>query len=507
MKGFFRWFKSATKMKRWIFVILVGIVLTCYSIAEIITIKELSFADVAKIIALFAIGFLAIIVGIVFSQKRILEILIEDTDSRIEKGKKDVNMKSLIFNKRVYDEGPNIVVIGGGTGLNTVLKGLKNYTSNLTGIVTVSSYGRELEDSNKALELLPIENIKRGIVSLANEEEIMNALFNVEFTSGRLEGLTFGDIYVSAMNRVSGGFSNSIKDVSKVLNITGRILPVTTEEVTICAELEDGTVIENKDKIPEVAQEKVSRISRIFLSPNYCKPAPGVIETIQNADAIIIGPGSLYTNVMPNLLIKGVAKAIKESKATKIYISNIMTEFGQTDDYSISDHLKAIEEHVGEGLIDYCIYDTGEIIPEYIKQYNKMGSDLVEQDVSKIKAKGVKMLQKRLSTIVEGSIRHDSEALAEAIIQIICDDLRFRDENADLIKIKTKLRNGKNKTKELKKQKNAQKKVLEKQRKQAGKHSGRKSKFQSKYNERIISIKTSDEKRQARIKSLEREEK
>ena len=197
------------------------------------------------------------------------------------------------------------------------------------------------------------------------------------------------------------------------------------EEIKICAELEDGTVIESKDKIPEVINNKACKISRIFINPSNCKPASGVIEAIEEADAIVIGPGSLYTNVIPNLLVKGVAKAIKESKAFKIYVSNIMTEPGQTDNYSLSEHIKAINDHAGKGVIEYCIYDTGEIIPEYIRKYNLQGSELVEQDTSKVKVEGVSLIQRNLSQIENGYIRHNPDAIAASIIQLICDDLKF----------------------------------------------------------------------------------
>ena len=153
MKGFFRWFKSGAKMKRWMLTIIVGIILSCFSIAELITAKELSFIEVGKIVVLFVIGFTLIIIGLIYSQKRVLELLIEDTDDRISEGKKDVNVKSLIFNKTVYDKGPKIVAIGGGTGLNTVLKGLKHYTNNITAIVTVSDYGNGLTQSKEELHL------------------------------------------------------------------------------------------------------------------------------------------------------------------------------------------------------------------------------------------------------------------------------------------------------------------------------------------------------------------
>ena len=504
MKGFLKWFKSGAKMKRWMLVILAGIVLLCFSIAEIMAIKEMSFMEVAKIIILFTIGFTFVILGLIYSQKRVLEILIEDTDSRIEKGKNDVNVKSLIFNKTVYDEGPNIVAIGGGNGLNTVLKGLKNYTNNLTAIVTVSDYGNIPTSARRELELLPVEDIKESIIALSNEEDCVNALFNTQFDKGRLEGLLFGDIFMSAMNKTEGDFVHSIENISKILNMTGKVLPVTLDEVTICAELDDGTVVEQKEKIPEIVYEKISKINRIYLNPNNCKPAPGVLEAIQHADAIILGPGSLYTNVIPNLLVKNVAKTIKESKAIKIYVSNIMTEPGQTDDYSLSDHINAITEHVGDNLIDYCIYDTGEIIPEYIKKYNEQGSDIVEQDITRLRAKGIKLLQRKLSNIVDGSIRHDPDSVAESIIGLICDDLKFRDEshNPEYVMLKSRLKEGKKKTKPLKKQKQEQTRLQNKEKKEAGKHIGRKSKFQTKYKDRIISIKTSEEKRQARLKSL-----
>ena len=169
MKGFFRWFENSARMKRWMAIILIGIVLACIGISKIMVAKTISFVGVGKVIALFVVGFTMIIIGLVYSQKRVLEILIEDTDYRMENGSKERNVKSLIFDKKVYSEGPNVVVIGGGSGLNTVLKGLKKYTSNITAIVTVSSYGKAQTESRKKLELLPIDDIKDSIISLSND--------------------------------------------------------------------------------------------------------------------------------------------------------------------------------------------------------------------------------------------------------------------------------------------------------------------------------------------------
>ena len=179
MNGFMHWFKSSTKMKRWIFLILIGIILCCYGIAEILIMKEISFQEVGKVVAIFVVGFVAIVVGLVYINKRTLEVLIESTDERME-NKKNVNINSLIFNKTVYDKGPNIVVIGGGTGLNTVLSGLKNYTSNLTAIVTVSDYGEAITNSRKELQTLPLNDIKDSIVALSKKDEQVEKLFNHE---------------------------------------------------------------------------------------------------------------------------------------------------------------------------------------------------------------------------------------------------------------------------------------------------------------------------------------
>ena len=493
MKGFMHWFKSSNKMKRWMFLILIGILLACYGLAEILVMKEISFQEVGKVVAIFVVGFIAIVLGLIFLNKRTLEVLIESTDERME-NKKNVNIKSLIFNKTVYDKGPNIVVIGGGTGLNTVLTGLKNYTNNLTAIVAVSDYGEGASNSRKELEMLPLGDIKDSIVSLASKEEQIGKLMNYEFKTGKLKGLNFSDIYFSAMKNITGDFEASIEKSSEIFNMIGKVMPVTLDEMKIVAELANGYIVEEKSRIPEVVSDKITKINRIMLNPSNCRPAPGVVDAIKNADCIIIGPGSLYTNVIPNLLVNGVAKAIKESTAIKVYVSNIMTEPGQTDNYSVTDHINAIIEHCGTGIIDYCIYDTGEIIPEFIKRYNLEGQDLVEQDVDKIK--GIKFLQRDLSMISNDLIRHDPSLVASSIIELICDDLKYQDKQNDpqYLMLNTKLREEKRINKIKKKM--AKKEKLREQGK-LGKREKEwkgKSKFSSKYSDRIKSIREADEK-------------
>ncbi len=486
MKGFLKWFKSGTKMKRWIFLILLGIALSCYGVSEIIAMKSLSIIELIKVVVLFITGFIFIVVGLVYSQKRVLELLIEETDDRIGNNDKDVNVKSLIFNKKVFNQGPKVVAIGGGSGLNTVLRGLKNYTDNITAIVETSEYSKQY--------------ILEGIVALAKNEEEMETVLKSKIAKNRLP---FGESFLQSMQAAFSDLSVAMENLGRVLNMTGRIIPVTLDQMNVCAELEDGTIVESKEKIPDIVTEKITKINRVFVSPTNCRTAPKVIEAIMDADAIIIGPGSLYTNVIPNLLIKNVSKAIKESKAKKIYISNIMTEPGQTDDFSLYDHIMAILEHARNPIIDYCIYDTGEIIPEYVRKYNQKGADLVEQDIKKVKDLGIKVVQRNFSVVENHSIRHDPNLVADSIIEIICDDMVFRDmhNGPQYVSMYNKLKESNKKRKNIEKEKKESKPKA----KNKGKRTlipKKKSKFASKYNERIKSIQESDELRQKRLEHL-----
>lgn len=506
MKGFFGWFKGSTRIKRWMFLILIGISLVCYGISEILILNEISLGGVAKIVAMFVLGFTCVILGIIYIQKRTLELVIEANNEVDEESRKkaQVNIQSLIFNKKVYEEGPKIVIIGGGEGTNTIIKGLKNYTNNITAIVTVSDYGNPPNSSQAELNLLPFEDIKGAISALSADTEMMEYLMKYRFNNEKLKNLSFGDIYLTAMNEIyNNDITCGIENSDRVLNITGKVLPVTADEITICAELDDGTVVKEKSRIPEVAYDKVSKINRIYITPSNCKPAPGVLEAISEADAIVIGPGSLYTNVIPNLLVKNIAKTIKESKAFKVYVSNIMTEPGQTDNYSISEHIQAIIDHAGGKIIDYCICDTGEVVPEYIRKYNKQGSDLVEIDLSKVSNLGVNVIHKHMSKIEGEKIRHDADTVAMAIMELICTDLKFKDKQYDTqyILLNSKLKGQKKDEKKKEKIQKNTKKVIKKIENQN--RPKLKSKFATKYQERIQDIKVSDTTRLENIKIYE----
>lgn len=478
MKKFLAWFKSSSKIKRWILLTIIGMILVCYGFARVFVLEELYFSEIIKIVFIFVLGFIFSALGLVYIQRRTLELALKDNDE---------DEKIFSTSKNVNDKGPNIVVIGGGTGLNNVLKGLKNYTNNLTAIVTVSTYGSK---NHK-----PTDDIKDSIIALAQNTEEMEKLMHCSFSDNSLKGIDFGDLYLEASKQIFGDFTGSIEKSSNLLSMIGKALPVTLDEMRICAELDNGMVIEEKEQIAKETVNRVVKINRVYLSPSNCRVAPGVLEAIQSADAIIIGPGNLYTNVIPNLLIKNVSKTIKESKALKIYISNIMTEPGLTDDYDLSEHLKTIEEHVGKNLIDYCIVDNGEIIPEFLRKYNKEGSDLVQADVQSWK--GVRIIKADVSCVDGEYIRHNSENLAKEIINLICNELIYKDKQSEeqYILLNSKLKEQK---KEDKKRLKEKKKPI----KEKSKHGREKkeSKFVSKYKERIESIQNSEETRRQNIK-------
>ena len=230
--------------------------------------------------------------------------------------------------------------------------------------------------------------------------------------------------------------------------------------------------------------ETYAKVDRVYLSPSNVKTSDEVVDAIMEADAVVIGPGSIYTSIIPNLLVKGVTKALKDTKAFKVYICNIMTDPGETYNYSLSDHIRAIKRHLGEATIDYCIYDSGEVMPEYIRKYNAKGAELVEQDIQKAKAEGIKLIKRDLATVMDKSIRHDPDSVATAVIDLICEDLKFKDKQNDpeYLFLEQKLKYRKVKPNK-----------LSKWDKSKSRKNG-KSKFYNKYSERIQSLKESEAK-------------
>lgn len=427
------WFGSGLKMKRWLVLVLIGTIVTAYGLSNIMVKPELEITDIIRICIAFALGCGLAVAGVIMAERRMLQAIAE---SNVSANQRNLNIKKLLFDKKTLDKNIKIVVIGGGTGLPAILKGLKLYSNNITSIVTANN-GINLEKQ----KIVPPADLIQSIVSLSNKENTMNNLLEYKLESGE----KFSELFLNVMNKISGdNFAEAIQNTSDTLAITGKVIPATLDRVKIGAILKDGARITNENEIPKMVKERKTQIEKMFLQPERCTPAPGVIRSIKEADLIIIGPGNLYTKVIPTLLIKEIADEIKKSKALKILVSNIMSEPNQTDEFKVSDFINAIRDHVGKGMIDYCLANDSNIMPEYIRKYNVEGSELLEIDKNTIKSMGIKLEVSDFAYIDEkGLIRHDSDKLAKVLMKIACDnmDLATNKKALESYIIKAKMNN------------------------------------------------------------------
>jgi uncharacterized cofD-like protein len=320
---------------------------------------------------------------------------------------------TIAYRRAKLKRGPKIAAIGGGTGMPNVLRGMKRYTANLTAIVTVADDGGSSGRLRKDYRILPPGDIRNCIVALADEETLLGKLFQYRFgKKGELAGHSFGNLFITAMSHVVGDMPNAINESSKVLAIQGQVHPVTLANVTLKAMLKDGRRITGESNIPKAK----GSIDRVYISPGNCKPYPAAIDAIRNADVVVIGPGSLYTSIIPNLLVDGVGKAMRNKKSLKIYICNIMTQPGETDGFKVSDHVRAIFDHAGPGIVDYVIANNKVPDRQLAKRYAREHAYPVEIDRHEIQRLGVKLIE---APLFEGGkfIRHSPEILAAMIMK------------------------------------------------------------------------------------------
>ena len=309
---------------------------------------------------------------------------------------------------------PAIVVIGGGTGLSVLLKGLKRYTSRLTAMVTVSDDGGSSGRLRTELGVLPPGDIRNCLVALAETETLMNKVFQHRFLQGgSLQGHNLGNLLLVAMTEITGDFISAIREVSKVLAVRGKVLPATLEPVILGGIMEDGRQVLGETAI----RDYPASIKEVFLVPE-CGPLPETLQAINEADAIIIGPGSLYTSIIPNLLVKGIVEAITSSRAPKFYISNIMTEEGETDNFTAAEHLKVIQRHTGKQIIDYAVVNTGKIDEERLKRYIEEKAVPVKSSTDEIAKMGINIIERDLVSDTEVAW-HDADKLARVILEKI----------------------------------------------------------------------------------------
>ena len=314
-------------------------------------------------------------------------------------------------------KGPRIVTVGGGTGLSTLLRGLKLYSSNLTAVVTVADDGGSSGKLRKQLKMLPPGDIRNCMVALADSSGLLGKVFQYRFSSPNknLDGHSFGNLFIAALTNVSGSFEKGVLEASKILAIRGKVLPVTLEKVVLEAKLKNRSILKGQSKI----SHSEHAIDKVFLVPADPLPSETALNDIKKAKLIVLGPGSLYTSIIPNLLIKEIAGAIYHSKAKVVYICNIMTQPGETRGYRLSDHINAINNHVGYmDFINYVVVNNQVIPDRILEKYEQKDSHPVEIDNNNMRKYDIKIISEDLVSTTDGLVRHDPEKLAKIILRL-----------------------------------------------------------------------------------------
>ena len=336
--------------------------------------------------------------------------------------------------------GPRVAVIGGGHGLSNMLRGLKRYTENISAIVTVADDGGGSGMLRQDLGMPPPGDIRNCLEALANTEPLMSELMHYRFTEGSLAGQSFGNLFLAALNGISTSFDAAVSRMSQVLAITGQVLPVTTADVQLEAEFENGASVVGESKIFYCKKKEDCRITKVRLIPEHPRALPEAVEAIREADMIILGPGSLYTSIIPNLLVDGIVEAILQSDALKVYVANVMTQEGETEGYTASDHIAAIFQHSAPGLFDLCLTNSSPVPPDVAARYAQEGAEPLRYDAGRCAALGVELVSRPIATVENGYVRHQSENLARELIQLHAErSVRIAGEGKDSYRIERKV--------------------------------------------------------------------
>ncbi len=333
---------------------------------------------------------------------------------------------------RAPAKGPRVVVIGGGTGLSTMLRGLKRYTENLTAIVTVADNGGSSGMLRKDLGMLPPGDIRNCIMALADTETIMDPLMNHRFAEGSLAGHNFGNLFIAAMTEITGSFYDGIRNFSNALAVIGKVLPVSLNDVNIVAELSDGRTIEGESAIGEHDLPDGVRIERIRMVPEEAVALPEAITEIREADLVVLGPGSLYTSIIPNLLFPEIVDAIEETDATVTYVCNIMTQPAETRGYMCSDHVTALLDACNKGpsFLDYVVANQAVIDPRILERYEEQNAEAVYCN-GEAPEGGFELIRENMMLIQDNRVRHDSEALAKILMSLAAEAVDRKIAEAD----------------------------------------------------------------------------
>lgn len=408
------WLLPGLHIKRWLGILITGLMCLVIGAALLLNLQPITFAiEVVKTIApifpswasgsfLILGGVLLLMVGFHKTTNTVFHALGTDSD-----------LLEALYRRNKLEHGPQVVAIGGGTGLSTLLLGLKHYTNNITAIVTVADDGGSSGRLRQEFGIIPPGDIRNCIAALADEEQLITELFQYRFKTGHgLEGHSFGNLFLSVLCSITGNMVQAVKESSKVLNIRGRVLPASLDNLCLVAQLENGMEIRGESHIPEAT----SKIVRLRCEPEVPEPLPDVIQAIHDAELIILGPGSLYTSVLPNLLIPAVAEALNKSKAPKVYICNVMTQPGETDNFSVADHIQVLLDHCPEKhLVDAVLVNNW--IPErLVDKYQEYNSFPVLIDRERLEEMNITIIERVLVEEGQQTIRHNPKRLSRSVI-------------------------------------------------------------------------------------------
>lgn len=425
-KRWFRWLIPGLNIKRWLTLFSLGVGLLIIGISLMFNYQWLSVIEDIVLSysytltgfynynVLIMVGLVLIIGGVICMLigtskviKTVLRAVLPDPSSKVS---------DIIFQNIRLDKGPKIVVIGGGTGLSNLLRGLKAHTSNLSAIVTVADDGGSSGRLRKDFQMIAPGDLRNCLVALAEQEGVMENLFRYRFEgNNELSGHSFGNLFITALAQVyDGDIEEALEAASKLLRVRGRVIPSSTELIKLSAEMMDGSIVDGESKIPHSGKP----IRRVFSTPTNPKPEGAALQAIDEADVIILGPGSLYTSIIPNLLTDKIADHVRASKANKIYIANVMTQPGETSGYSLADHVQAIIDHSGVGIIDTVLANDGPLPIQMVEQYSAVGSEPVVIDSKRLKEMGIRTVRATLISADKPAI-HDPDRLGKVLMDIV----------------------------------------------------------------------------------------
>ena len=429
MKEILEWFKPGARVKRYILLQLVSVGVLLFSIISLTRIMDLNRVSLVAYIFLITLSIFGIVYSFVLAQKNILYVSLKN----ISKKNKSIRVKKLLYADPRLKKGARVVVIGGGSGLPILLKGLKDYTSNITAIVNVSDDDASLTTVMDDVEKLTPGDIRKCLSALSTNEADMDKLLTYKMNDDSNQSV--GNSIISALINITGSFTKAVQKLSEIFDMRGNIYPVSNDEIVLCAGLENGEVVVGKENIIGRVRKMRSPIKQIFLKEGSITTTPEVIDAIRSAQVIVIGPGALYTSVISNLLLDDVSKAIIKSKAKKVYISNIMNQPGQTDGYTLARYINEVERYIGKHVLDYAIVNNGEITSEMIKDFNQEESTPVKIDLENIQNRAISVIREDLVLATKSGIIHDTKRLSEIIVKLA---KSRRTGDLNIVKVKKK---------------------------------------------------------------------